>query len=75
LNHLSFGVQDVWAEYERLKAEGVVFRCEPITADAPGHAVDKFQYVYFEDPWGLTLEFMGPVPGSDADNDERRPRT
>jgi glyoxylase I family protein len=62
LNHLSFEVSDVWADYERLKARGVKFSSEPITIDNPGHALHQMQYVYFSDPWGLTLELMGPVP-------------
>jgi catechol 2,3-dioxygenase-like lactoylglutathione lyase family enzyme len=68
LNHLSFAVKDVWAEYERLKALGVVFRCEPKTAPTgTGHAVDGYTFVYFDDPWGLTLELMGPPPGQGDD--------
>jgi hypothetical protein len=35
---VSFGVKEVWPEYHRLKAKGVTFRCEPKTAEAPGHA-------------------------------------
>jgi lactoylglutathione lyase len=72
LNHLSFAVKDVWAEYERLGAKGVRFRCEPKTAPTnTGHPVDGYTFVYFEDPWGLTLELMSPPPGSG--DDERRP--
>jgi catechol 2,3-dioxygenase-like lactoylglutathione lyase family enzyme len=71
LNHLSFGVKDVWAEYERLSAAGVKFRCEPLPVTNPGHPVDGFLCTYFEDPWGLTLELMGPDPAGAADDDER----
>lgn len=60
LNHLSFGVRDVWAEYERLRAAGVSFRCEPKTLPPGDHAVSGYTFVYFDDPWGLTLELMSP---------------
>lgn len=63
LNHLSFGVRDVWKDFERLKALGVKFRGDPITIEAPGHELDGFVYVYFEDPWGLSLELMAPPSG------------
>lgn len=77
LNHLSFGVKDIQAEYERLTALGVHCRSEPIPLDfGPGHPMTGFSVTYFDDPWGLTLELLGPTPGreGDWDNDERPSR-
>ncbi len=76
LNHLSFGVQDINAEYERLKAAGVRFTSEVLPLDfGPGEILTGWSVVYFSDPWGLTLELLGPTPGHDGagDDDERRP--
>jgi catechol 2,3-dioxygenase-like lactoylglutathione lyase family enzyme len=63
LTHLSFGVQDVHAEYRRLLAAGVKFRNEPVALrfDDPTHPMNGLDAVYFEDPWGLPLEFVGPT--------------
>lgn len=74
LNHLSFGVKDIAAEYARLTALGVNCRTEPIPLDfGQGHPMTGFSVIYFDDPWGLTLELLGPTPGRDGewDNDER----
>ncbi len=74
LNHLSFGVKDIYAEYDRLVSLGVHCRCEPLALDlGPGQAVTGFSVVYFEDPWGLTLELLGPTRGREheAIDDER----
>lgn len=74
LNHLSFGVKDVYAEYARLKAAGVEFDGPPIDLDfGEGAQMSGWTVVYFRDPWGLTLELLGPTPGRDVDDDERRP--
>lgn len=76
LNHLSFGVADINAEYERLKAAGVEFLSEPLELDfGPGEILTGWSVVYFKDPWGLTLELLGPTPGWEdrVDDDERRP--
>jgi len=74
LNHLSFGVKDIHAEHERLVSLGVNCRCEPIPLDfGPGHQLTGFSVIYFDDPWGLTPELLGPTPGreDEADDDER----
>jgi catechol 2,3-dioxygenase-like lactoylglutathione lyase family enzyme len=71
LNHLSIGVTDVRAEYERLKGAGVPFPSEPESGSHPGIPVDGFEYVYCEDPWGLIIQFMGPAPGRCPQLDER----
>ena len=76
LNHLSFGVEDIHAEYERLKAAGVKFNSEVLDLDfGPGEILTGWSVVYFQDPWGMTLELLGPTPGFDdaGDDDERRP--
>lgn len=70
LTHLSFAVQDVHAEYERLLAQGVAFRAPPLALkfDDATHPMNGMDAVYFEDPWGLPLEFVGPTrSGHDAD--------
>ncbi len=67
LNHLSFGVQDIHAEYERLKAAGVRFTSEVLPLDfGPGEILTGWSVVYFSDPWGLTLELLGPTPATRA---------
>ena len=74
LNHLSFGVKDIYAEYDRLTSLGVNCRSEPIPLDfGPGHPMTAFSVIYFDDPWGLTLELLGPTRGreNEASNDER----
>lgn len=73
ITHLSFGVEDVRAEHERLTAAGVTFRNEPIALqfDDPSHPMNGFDAVYFEDPWGVPLEFVGPSPGRTPDHQER----
>lgn len=62
LTHLSFAVQDVHAEYERLLAQGVTFRAPPLALqfEETTHPMNGMDAVYFEDPWGLALEFVGP---------------
>lgn len=66
LNHISFGVVDVQATYEALKADGVEFSCEPIEMKGdPEYPAFGYTAVYFKDPWGTTLQLLGPtVPGS-----------
>jgi len=63
LTHISFGVRDVHAEYERLSAAGVHFRNPPtaLQFEDPHHPMNGLDAVYFEDPWGLPLEFVGPT--------------
>lgn len=75
LNHLSFGVKDIYAEYERLVSLGVHCRCEPLPLDfGLGHPMTGFSVIYFDDPWGLTLELLGPTRGrEDEANDDERP--
>lgn len=74
LSHLSFGVKDIHAEHERLEAAGVEFVSEPIALDfGPHDPLSGWSVVYFNDPWGVGLEFFGPTPGYDGrvDDDER----
>ena len=63
LTHLSFAVRDVHAEYRRLSAAGVKFRNKPVALkfDDESHPMNGMDAVYFEDPWGLPLEFVGPT--------------
>lgn len=56
--HLAFVVDDVFAEVERFKSEGVEFRSEPVLIEA---GVNKGGYtVYFRDCNGITLEMVQP---------------
>lgn len=73
LTHLSYGVQDVQAEYDRLSAAGVTFRGDPVAMrfDDPQHLMNDWTVAYFADPWGLPLELLGPTHGRSPDNQER----
>lgn len=62
--HLAFQVDDTWAVYERLSANGVHFISEPVAITAginEGGAT-----VYLEDPDGNTLEFITAPPRRDG---------
>jgi len=62
--HLAFAVVDLSAAYERLKAQGVSFRSEPV---AITEGVNAGGYtVYLLDPDGITLELVQPPPRSSA---------
>jgi catechol 2,3-dioxygenase-like lactoylglutathione lyase family enzyme len=72
VTHISWGVQDVQAEYERLGALGVAFRCAPVPIDFAdrSHPMNGWTVTYFDDPWGLPLELLGPTPGATPRNGE-----
>ena len=55
-------VDDIHGEYERLNAAGVKFRSAPVPITA-GRNKGGFA-LYFEDPDGITLEFLQPGPGA-----------
>ena len=59
--HWAFVVDDIHAEFERLKALGVRFKAEaPIAIQA---GVNQGGYtIYFLDPDGITLELLQPPP-------------
>jgi lactoylglutathione lyase len=58
--HLAFAVTDLWTNYERLKAQGVRFRSEPV---AITEGVNAGGYtVYLLDPDDITLELVQPPP-------------
>ncbi len=58
--HWAFQVDDMLAEYTRLKALGVHFKSEP---NYIAEGVNKGGYaVYFTDPDGFTLELIQPPP-------------
>jgi catechol 2,3-dioxygenase-like lactoylglutathione lyase family enzyme len=61
LTHMCFAVEDVRAEFARLSAAGVKFAGEPIDVHLDDHPIDGHTVVYFEDPWGLPIELMGPT--------------
>ena len=54
--HLAFGVDDIDAAYEKLRAEDVAFRSPPVyIPEGPFAGVKS---VYFEDPDGNTVEMV-----------------
>lgn len=56
--HLAFRVDDIFAEYERLRAAGVEFRSEPVRIEA---GINEGGFTaYFSDPDGITLELAQP---------------
>jgi catechol 2,3-dioxygenase-like lactoylglutathione lyase family enzyme len=58
--HWAFIVDDIHAEYQRLKEHGVKFVSEP---NYISEGVNKGGYtVYFKDPDGIGLEFIQPPP-------------
>lgn len=61
VGHWAFMVDDIQAEFKRLKALGVTFKAEnPIRIEA---GVNKGGYtIYFCDPDGITLELLQPPP-------------
>lgn len=59
--HWAFMVDDIHAEFERLKASGVHFKADAPIAITEG--VNKGGYtIYFTDPDGITLEIQQPPP-------------
>lgn len=54
-SHFCFGVPDVWAAYQDLKAKGVIFISEPVSFDLEWGVV---YVVFFKDPDGFILELM-----------------
>jgi catechol 2,3-dioxygenase-like lactoylglutathione lyase family enzyme len=63
VGHWAFIVDDIHAEFERLRGLGVRFKAErPVAIEA---GVNKGGYtVYFLDPDGITLELIQPPPKS-----------
>jgi catechol 2,3-dioxygenase-like lactoylglutathione lyase family enzyme len=61
VGHWAFVVDDIHAEFNRLKALGVKFKAEkPIAIEA---GVNKGgSTIYFTDPDGITLELLQPPP-------------
>lgn len=61
VGHWAFIVDDIHAEFNRLKALGVHFKAEQPIAIEQG--VNKGGYtIYFNDPDGITLELIQPPP-------------
>ena len=59
--HWAFVVDNIHAEFKRLKALGVKFKAEEPIAIKAG--VNKGGYtIYFTDPDGITLELLQPPP-------------
>ncbi len=54
--HVAFEVDDIHAEYQRLRGLGVMFYSEPnFIAEGP---LAGWKWVYFEDPDGVVLELV-----------------
>lgn len=61
VGHWAFIVDDIHAEFERLKRRGVKFKAAAPVAIEQG--VNKGGYtIYFTDPDGITLELLQPPP-------------
>jgi catechol 2,3-dioxygenase-like lactoylglutathione lyase family enzyme len=58
--HLALVVDDLWAEYRRLKELGVQFRSEPVLI-AEGRNRGGYT-IYLTDPDGITIELVQPPP-------------
>ncbi len=58
--HLAFQVDDLLAEYNRMKALGVRFKSEPVSITAGPNAGGWT--IYFLDPDNITLEMVQPRP-------------
>jgi catechol 2,3-dioxygenase-like lactoylglutathione lyase family enzyme len=58
--HLAFQVDDLVAEYNRMKALGVRFKSEPVNIMAGPNAGGWT--IYFLDPDNITLEMVQPRP-------------
>jgi catechol 2,3-dioxygenase-like lactoylglutathione lyase family enzyme len=56
--HLAFQVDDLWAEYNRMKALGVRFKSEPVRIAAGPN--EGGWTIYFLDPDDITLEMVQP---------------
>ena len=61
LNHISWHVKDVDAEFARLQQAGVRIKREPMDQDIPNHPAGGYRVGFFYDPWGLILELYGPM--------------
>ena len=58
ISEICFESNDIWADYERLKAKGVEFLSEPQEFDFTADGFGKSCAVYLRDPDGLILELM-----------------
>lgn len=58
--HLAYEVDNLWAIYERMKAQGVRFKSEPVRIEAGPN--EGGWTVYFLDPDDITLEMIQPRP-------------
>lgn len=58
ISEICFRTDDIWAEYERLKALGVEFLSEPCDFDFTAYGFGKSTAVYFKDPDGIILELI-----------------
>ena len=58
IRHLAFRVEDIDAEYDRLRTAGVEFLGEPMAVplDAVRHLSGRKRLCYFHDPEGVLLE-------------------
>jgi catechol 2,3-dioxygenase-like lactoylglutathione lyase family enzyme len=59
-SHMAFVVDDIHAEYHRLRQAGVSFRSDPVSIVSGVNRGGAS--VYFLDPDGITLELLQPPP-------------
>lgn len=57
-SHFCFGVKNIAAAYEELKAKGVEFVSAPVTFDLGKDSEGVIQVVFLKDPDGFILELM-----------------
>ncbi len=58
ISELCFQTDDLWREYDRLRALGVEFLSEPQDFDFTADGFSKSRAVYLKDPDGIILELM-----------------
>ncbi len=61
ISEICFTTDDIWKEYEKLKAEGVEFLSEPQEFDSTEYGFGKSIAVYFKDTEGTVLELLQPL--------------
>ncbi len=61
ISEVCFAVEDIDAEYRRLKAAGVAFLSEPETFDSTRYGFGRSRAVYLRDPDGIILELLQPL--------------
>ena len=58
ISEICFASDDLWKEYDRMKALGVEFLSEPQEFDFTKDGFGKSLAIYFKDPDGIIMEMM-----------------